>query len=159
MEVNWLLESCVMYSHSTLAGLGTTPVFESFLTFWTSMTEGRKEAVFSSVMSGRGDECWCWSGCLVSPSPSFRSSSPTRCLWRRLYGALKFLMKASLSRRRKQRITSRLIFNHDWSFYSAGVSLTQLKRSRTTVKATTPVSLWFQTMQTTMKLRHLRWYA
>ncbi len=61
------------------------------------MTKGRKEEVVSSVMRGSGCECWCLSGCLVPPAPPFLSSSPTKCLCKRLYGALKFLMKASLT--------------------------------------------------------------
>ena len=52
--------------------------------------KGKKEEVVSSVMRGRGAECWC------SSAPPFLSSSPTKCLCKRLYGALKFLMKASV---------------------------------------------------------------
>lgn len=51
----------------------------------------------SSAMRGRGSgaKAWWSSGGLLSPAPLLLSSSPTRCLCRRLYGALKFLMKAS----------------------------------------------------------------
>lgn len=57
------------------------------LTFWRSMTHGRKEEVVSSTMRP-------W-GCFVPPASSFPSFSPTKCLCKRLYGVLKFLMKAS----------------------------------------------------------------
>lgn len=91
-----VLGACLFYFHSTSAGLGwCLKCWRGFLTFWRSMTQGRKEEVVSSVMRGRGGECWCSSGCLVSPAHFFPSSSPTKCLGKRLYGALKFLMKAS----------------------------------------------------------------
>lgn len=127
MEVNWLFGELCNLLPFNVGWFGTGAAFESFLTFWTSMTEGRKEAVFSSVMRGRGDECWCLSGCPVSPSPSFRSSSPTRCLWRRLYGALKFLMKASLMGRCKQIITSRITVIMTQSFNQPGWASFSLK--------------------------------
>lgn len=59
-------------------------------TFLGSMMEGRKEDVVSSVMRRRGEEFWYSSACLA-----FLFSSPTKCLCKWLYGALKFLMKAS----------------------------------------------------------------
>ena len=51
----------------------------------------------SSVIRGcdSGGKWCCSSRGLLSPAPPLLSSSPTRCLCRRLYGALKFLMKAS----------------------------------------------------------------
>lgn len=70
---------------------------ECLFTLCASITCGRKEDVVSSAMRGRasGAERWCSSGGLLSPAPPPLSSSPTRCLCRRLYGALKFLIKAS----------------------------------------------------------------
>lgn len=66
------------------------------LTFWTSMTKGRKEEVVSSVIRGGATNCWCTFACLASSTPGFLSSSSTRCRCRRLYGVLKFLMNASV---------------------------------------------------------------
>lgn len=70
---------------------------EVSFTFCTFITCGRKEEVVSSVIRGRGrgGACWGSSGGLLSPAPPLLSSSPTRCLCRSLYGALKFLIKAS----------------------------------------------------------------
>lgn len=67
----------------------------SSLTFSTSMTKGRKEEVVSSVIRRRGGDCWCSFGRLPSSPSTFLFSSPTKYLCKTLYGALKFLMKAS----------------------------------------------------------------
>lgn len=60
----------------------------------------------SSVIRGRdrGGARWGSSGGLLSPAPPLLTSSPTRCLCRSLYGALKFLMKAS-----KEEETNRIL--------------------------------------------------